>query len=112
MMMKINVDFGEVEGPWLAALREGEVSDAVTGQVVLLVDADRNACYGTVQKIDETMGLVYVEPDWTTWIGHAEKWEIRTAMSQGIAQAPFCRPDLRTTAPSIEVNAPMSIRYA
>lgn len=110
MIVKVHVDFGEIEGPWLAALREDAAVD--TGQLVLLVDGDRNACLGIVQKVDDDAGLIYVEPDWTTWIGHAEKWEIRTALSQGVALAPFSSRGSQSSATTIDVASPMSIRYA
>ena len=105
-MIKLHVDFGETDdGPWLIALREDGPA-VETGQLVLLVDGDRNACFGTVQKVDDPAGLIHVEPDWSTWIAHASKWEIRTALSQGAAGARF----YTNGTPPASGGSPMRLR--
>ncbi len=70
--MSIYIDYNAEmsDGRYSARLSRLETLVSV-GQVLQTSDEDRNRLVMVVDGFDETRGLVYLRPDWTTWVDDA-----------------------------------------
>jgi hypothetical protein len=66
-LLRLRTDFNDLYSDMAAVLIE-TVNGLLPniGDIVLLYDADANTCQGRVVEI--AAGLIYVDPDWDTWV--------------------------------------------